>query len=231
MHNPNLTLLENVAGLIQPLLADVVFVGGCATGLLITDFGASAVRKTYDVDVIAEIASYMEYASFSEKLKTLGFQEDSREGSPLCRWVHSGHVLDFMPLDPGILGFSNPWYAGVLANAQEITLPSNLKIRAITAPYFIATKIEAFRGRGNDDFFASHDLEDIIAVVDGRPSIVEEVSKADPPLKGFVAKTITELLRQPRFLDALPGFLLPDSANQQRVRPLLQRLRLLSSVT
>jgi hypothetical protein len=230
MHDPNLTLLENVALLLQPILADVVFVGGCATGLLITDSGASAVRKTYDVDVIAEIASYLEYSSFSERLKILGFQEDSRKGAPLCRWVHSGYVLDVMPLDPGVLGFSNPWYAGALANAHEVTLPSQLKIRAITAPYFIATKIEAFRSRGNNDFFASHDLEDIITVVDGRPSIVEEVSTSDPRLKDYVGATIKELLTQSRFLDALPGFLLPDSANQQRALPLLQRLRLLSSV-
>jgi hypothetical protein len=63
----------------------MVFVGGCITGLLVTDKAAADVRPTYDVDAIAEINSYVEYSSFSEKLKALGFREDTREGAPLCR--------------------------------------------------------------------------------------------------------------------------------------------------
>ena len=41
-----------------PLLPEIVFVGGCATNLLVTDPEAAPIRETYDVDVIAEIASY-----------------------------------------------------------------------------------------------------------------------------------------------------------------------------
>jgi hypothetical protein len=37
---------------------------------------------------------------------------------------------------------------------------------------FVATKFEAFHGRGNNDHLASHDLEDIITVVDGRPELM-----------------------------------------------------------
>src|ERR1700761_3211583 len=110
MLNPNLALLEIAAVKLKPLLEEVVFVGGCATGLLITDPGAAAVRGTYDVDVITEIASYADYVVFSERLRALGFNEDSREGAPLCRWQHGDLVLDVMPLDASILGFSNRWY-------------------------------------------------------------------------------------------------------------------------
>lgn len=46
----------------------------------------------------------------------------------------------------------------------------------------IATKIEAFKGRGRGDFFASHDLEDLIFVMDGRSTIVEEVQTEAPPM-------------------------------------------------
>lgn len=121
--------------------------GGCATGLLITDPGAAPVRQTYDVDIISEIASYADYAVFSERLRALGFTEDSREGAPLCRWQHGELVLDVMPLDPSILGSSNRWYADALHTAVEVGLPGGLKLKAITAPYFLGTKIEAFRGR------------------------------------------------------------------------------------
>ena len=81
MANPNLELLTDAAKLLEPLLAELVFVGGCATALLITDKAAADVRPTFDVDAIAEIVSYPEYTEFSERLKKLGVQEDTREGA------------------------------------------------------------------------------------------------------------------------------------------------------
>jgi hypothetical protein len=87
MGNPNFQLLVDAAKLLKPILGELVFVGGCTTALLITDKGAAEVRPTYDVDAIAEITSYVEYAGFSEKLKALGFREDTREGAPLVAGV------------------------------------------------------------------------------------------------------------------------------------------------
>jgi hypothetical protein len=55
-------------------------------GTIDHDSAAADVRPTFDVDAIAEITSYAEYDKFSERLKKLGFQEDTREGAPLCRW-------------------------------------------------------------------------------------------------------------------------------------------------
>lgn len=66
---PSLDLLQDAAAKLRPLLREIVFDGGCATGLLITDPGAAEVRRTYDVDVIAEIASYGDYLLFSERLR------------------------------------------------------------------------------------------------------------------------------------------------------------------
>jgi hypothetical protein len=37
MANPNLQLLTDAAKLLEPILGELVFVGGCATALLITD--------------------------------------------------------------------------------------------------------------------------------------------------------------------------------------------------
>lgn len=174
MPNPNLELLELAAERLQPLLAEIAFVGGCATGLLIDDPGAAPVRATNDVDVIAEIGSYAEYAVFSERLRALRFQEDTRDGAPLCRWTDDLLTLDVMPLNAQVLGFSNRWYPGALRTASRVHLPSGLAIRAISAPYFLGTKLEAFRGRGKGDYFASRDLEDFIAIVDGRLLVAAE---------------------------------------------------------
>jgi len=72
MANPNLQLLTDAAKLLEPILGELVFVGGCATALLISDTAAADVRPTFDVDAIAEITSYAGYTEFSEKLRKLG---------------------------------------------------------------------------------------------------------------------------------------------------------------
>jgi hypothetical protein len=230
MDFPNLDLLQSAAEKLRPLLPEIVFVGGCATGLLITDPGAAPVRRTYDVDVISEIVSYADYSAFSERLRALGFTEDSREGAPLCRWQHGELVLDVMPLDASILGFSNRWYADALRTALEFELPSGLKLKAITAPYFLGTKIEAFRGRGHEDYFGSHDLEDFITVIDGRSSLLEEVGESSAELRTYLADVVRGLLSASRFLDALPGHLSSDSASQARIVYLLEKLEALSKI-
>ncbi len=230
MPNPNLELLELAAERLRQILPEIVFVGGCATGLLIDDPAATPVRGTYDVDVIAEIGSYAEYTVFSERLRALGFKEDNREGAPLCRWTQGSLTLDTMPLDPQVLGFSNRWYPDALRTAGKVRLPGGLVIRAITAPYFLGTKLEAFNGRGQQDYLASHDLEDFIAVVDGRSSLIPEVERASPALRTFVAGGVRTLLGEHRFLDALPGYLLPDDASQARIGQLLAKLRRLEEL-
>ncbi len=103
--------LRDAARFLRPLLGELVFVGGCTTALLITNTAAADVRPTYDVDAIAEITSYAAYTAFSERLRNLGFAEDVSEGAPICRWRQQNTVLDVMPLDPKILGFSNRWYS------------------------------------------------------------------------------------------------------------------------
>jgi hypothetical protein len=71
MPDPNIEQLIVVARKVRPLLDDLVFVGGCATGLLITDPSAPSVRSTFDVDAIAELTTYAEYVAFSERLREL----------------------------------------------------------------------------------------------------------------------------------------------------------------
>ena len=117
MSDSNLDQLIEAAEALRPLLGELVFVGGCVTGLLTTDEGAAAPRPTLDVDAIAEIASYAEYAKFGERLRGLGFREDSSEGAPLCRWVYQHTILDVMPLEEKILGFSNRWYKAAMKSS------------------------------------------------------------------------------------------------------------------
>jgi hypothetical protein len=135
-----------------------------------------------------------------------------------------------MPLEEKILGFSNRWYRGALRTAVELQLARNLTIRAISAPYYLVTKMEAFKGRGPEDFFASHDLEDFISVVDGHTSLLDEVAASPAAIRNYLRDAINSLLNDSRFLEALPGYLLPDAANQARISLLTRKLKTLGGL-
>ncbi len=230
MQSSNTEQLIAAAELLRPMLGELVFVGGAVTSLLVTDAGAGAPRATLDVDAIAEITSYAEYAAFGERLHAIGFSEDTSEGAPLCRWVQKGTILDVMPLDEKILGFSNRWYQQAMDAATLHVLSPGLEVRVITAPYFLVTKTEAFLGRGKGDFLASHDLEDLVFVIDGRSAIVTEVQAEIPSLREYLAIQIKEMLTTPAFMDALPGYLFPDAASQARIGTVIRRLEAITAV-
>jgi predicted nucleotidyltransferase len=226
--DPNRELFESVVRLLQPVLDELVFVGGCTTGLLLTDPAASAIRPTKDVDVIVDVTSYAKYAALSERLLALGLKEDTSEGAPLCRWRHGDLIVDVMPIDEDVLGFSNRWYPSAIETAQTHSVADN-DIRVVTPVYFVATKLEAFHGRGAGDVALSHDVEDIVAIIDGRAEIVDEIANADAEVRKYIASEIGALLKNEDFLDALPGFLLPDAASQARRPSLEQRLRAIAT--
>ena len=222
--NPNLVQLRAAAKKLAPLLDQIVFVGGCVTGLLLTDPAAAPVRPTLDVDAIVAVASYAEFTALEARLRELGFRQPHTEDAPICRWMNGELILDLMPTDSSILGFSNVWYAAALENAQRIRI-GELEIRLITAPYFLSTKLEALHGRGKTDFRGSHDLEDIVTVIDGRPELAGEVRAAPTDLREYLSREFGALLSKPDFVDALPGHLLPDTASQQRLSLVMKRMQ------
>jgi hypothetical protein len=225
--DPNRVLFESVVRLLAPVLDQLVFVGGCTTGLFITDPAASGIRPTKDVDAIVDVTSYAKYTALSERLRTLGLVEDTTPGAPLCRWRRNDLIVDVMPTDATVLGFSNLWYPAAIETAQTFHIAGH-DVRVVTPALFIATKLEAFHGRGGDDVVASHDLEDIISVVDGRSEIVDDVAAAVDDVRVYIGAEIRALLNNRDFIEALAGFLLPDPASQGRRRLLEGRLHSLS---
>jgi predicted nucleotidyltransferase len=223
--NPNIQILEAAAERLRTLTEEMVFVGGCATGLLLTDPATSPIRATIDVDVLVEIATLGEYHWLSEQLRQLGFVEDTSEYAPICRYKTHDVILDVMPTDPKILGFGNHWFTPAYKASEWATLPSGKQIRLLLAPYFLATKLEAFDCRGKNDYLMSRDMEDIVTVLDGRSEIVSEVQQADTKLKHHLAVRFSMLLKERDFLDALPGYLPPDTASQARSTLIIDRLK------
>ena len=81
------------------------------------------------------------------------------------------------------------------------------------------------------DYLASHDLEDLMAVVNGRPELTDEMSNASPDVQNYVGAEFRELLDTPAFLEAVPGHLSPDDASQARAPLLRERLERIASLT
>ena len=226
--DPNLAMVERVADALGSLRERVVFLGGCATGLLLTDPAAPSIRTTKDVDVIVEVGSRAAYQRIEDELLALDFKHDTREGAPTCRWVLDEVLVDVMPTDPALLGFSNRWYPEAIHHSIPWKLENGLQIRLVSSPYFLATKLEAFLGRGCGDFLGSHDLEDLIAVMDGREELLGEIHEASADLRSYLAETLGLLLKNQEFLYALQGHLPSDSGSQARLPMLLGRLHILA---
>ncbi len=218
-------MIRQVAERLGPLRQKVVFLGGSAAGFHITDSAEPEVRATRDVDIIVEAASIVAYHRLEKTLIELGFFQKIHEDDPICRWYIDDIIVDFMPTDENILGFSNRWYLPAIKNSLTIELEPNFEIRLVTAPYFLATKFEAFFGRGKGDYLVSHDLEDIINLINGRAELLEEIENSETDLKEFIINSFQGFLNEELFLEALPGHLLPDQASQDRRSIILERIK------
>lgn len=221
-------LLERGVAALGPLTGDVVFVGGATLVLWITDPAAPAPRPTLDIDVIVEVSTRRELWDFDEALRERGFREDLC-GGVIGRWLHGDElVLDAIPADASLLGFENRWQRAALPHALAVELPSGARLRAVSPPYLLATKLEAFAGRGRGDLLGSRDLADVLSLVDGREELVAEFSAAPADVRGFVADGLSRLLALPRFSESIFGSLPPDAASQDRAEAfVLPRLRAL----
>lgn len=189
-------MLSAVAtGLGAELLPQVVFVGGCTTALLVTDeLALQSIRFTDDVDLIVQIMSKSHWREIQSVLRQRGFSESIHD-DVICRMRLGELKVDFMPDDASILGFTNRWYHTALETARDVKLVSGVSIRVVDPAHFIATKLEAYKGRGRGDPLGSHDIEDILTVVDGRFELAKDLAESDSLLTEYVAEELGKLLQ------------------------------------
>jgi hypothetical protein len=192
-------LIEAAAEALGPLLSDVVFLGGASIHLWVSDPAAPATRATNDVDVISAVAGTVGYYKLGERLRERGFSEAS-DSPVICRWHHAetSLVLDVMPTDEKVLGFSNRWYERAIATSVELSLSNGLQIRAATPPSIIATKLAAWHGRGNKDMLGSLDLHDVLVLIDGREELIAEIDE-EPVLSRYISNELAALRSDPHF--------------------------------
>ncbi|MBX2923232.1 MAG: nucleotidyl transferase AbiEii/AbiGii toxin family protein [Chitinophagaceae bacterium] len=189
--NINIAIIAEIAATLQHLNRQVVFVGGAVISLYANDPAPDEVRPTDDVDIALHIVTLNDWQQTIEKLLALGFYPDP-ERHTINSYRYKNIPVDIMSAAAGPWGPTNRWYKPGFenlwkANAEEQT------VYILSAPCFLATKFEAFHNRGKD-YRTSHDMEDIIYVLDNRTTIVEETAQADPSVRNFLIHELDRLI-------------------------------------
>lgn len=228
--DPNLQRVELVAHALGDLCDELVFVGGCAAGMLCTSVQAPPPRATFDVDLVAEVTALAGYHALEARFAERGFTRDMSPDAPICRWRVGNVEVDLMPTDERVLGFSNRWYPIATATAMSMILPGGASIRLISAPAFLATKFEAFATRGGNDLMVSHDFEDIINLLDGRPGVETEITAAGGELATYLAARFRAVLLHPDFENTLPGLVAYDELYDSRIETVRRRVTAIANL-
>ncbi len=214
-HNKDLLVLAHK--LLGDLVNEVIFVGGATSFMYVDKAISEEIRPTYDVDCVVEVTHYHKYDDVQAQLRKLGFKNDLSKGAPICRFNYGELlVLDVMPSDPRILGFSNRWYVDGIKNKIEKNLDGK-SFFVFPLEYYLASKFEAYNSRGKSDPRQSSDLEDIILVIDGIANfdIVSSLDK-NQSLKEFLEENFEACKKGPMY-EAISGFLNHKQAKINRV--------------
>jgi predicted nucleotidyltransferase len=188
----NLALVAQVAKGLKELREKMVFIGGAVISLYTDDPAADEIRPTADIDMTINLANYTEWATMQERLAVLGFYPNP-EGTSICSYKYENIEIDIMPAEDSNIGVSNSWYKPGFKYMQQIELPDGISINILPAVYFLATKLEAFNNRGNNDYYGSHDYEDIIYLLDNRIDIVDDILSSDNDVKKYVIQELVKI--------------------------------------
>jgi len=224
MLKSNSYMLEAVANGLAYLKEEMVFVGGAVAELYASNPEATDIRPTLDVDCVIEIHSYSAHTEVEDKLRSLGFVNDTTQGAPICRWNYQDILVDIMPSDSEVLGFSNRWYKEGIKSKILKTLPNGTDIFVFSPEYYLATKFEANKGRGGSDLRQSHDFEDIIYILDNCAELLDSISKTNETVKIYLKKECTNLLNNKGLVEGIESSL-PFGSEKEATDIIIQRIK------
>lgn len=219
----HLEILKLTVQTLGDLTNELVFIGGSTISLYITEPEVVQIRETLDVDCVVEVSNRTEYQSIVEKLGKKGFHEDMH-GKVICRYKKDSLILDVMPTDERILGFSNKWYKPAIKNAIDVQI-ENTSIKIFSPAYLLASKIEAFKGRGKNSFMFSTDIEDIVTLFDGRSSLTDELLNSPADVQEDLRKELSIFFSNPAFLDAIEGHISDRQNTAGRKSIIIERIK------
>ena len=189
----NIAVVAEIAEALKDIKQDMVFVGGAVISLYTDDPAADEIRPTQDVDMTINILNLGHWEEVQKKLSELGFQPDPF-GHAICSYKYNDIPVDIMATEDGPLGPSNRWYKVGFKNLWNVKVKDQ-EIKILSAPCYLATKFEAFKNRGND-YRTSHDIEDIIYVIDNRIDIVSEITEGEPSILLFIREQLQIIINK-----------------------------------
>lgn len=189
----NIAVVAEVAQALQDLKSQMVFVGGAVVSLYTDDPAADEIRPTKDIDMTLNVINFGHWNQTQEKLAELGFYPDPF-GQAICSYKYKNIPVDIMAAADGPLGPSNSWYKVGFQNLWTAKAKDQV-IKILSAPCYLATKFEAFQNRGKD-YRTSHDIEDIIYIIDNRTTIVQETLQCEGIIHDFIKEQFTEIIEK-----------------------------------
>ena len=205
------------------------FLGASILPLLVDNAAVQEIRPTIDVDVSVEVVTLVQLYALEERLRARSFRHDTREGAPICRWLVEGITVDVMPTEAAVLGMASEWFHEAVKNAARMDLGDGTHARVIKRPYFLATKLTAYRDRGSKDPYMSKDLEDIVSLFDGCQETAFLLEEGSSSLRKFLISGMQVHLENPVFVEAVEGCFRADSVSRERSRIVLARMRDIAS--
>ncbi len=229
MPDTNSKMPQTVANGLGNLKDNMVFVGGAVAELYASNPVLSDIRSTFDVDCVTELHSKTAHAKLEDNLRALGFANDTSKGAPICRWIYQDILVDVMPSDSDVLGFSNRWYHEGIENKISKTLPNGTKIFVFPPEYYLAAKFEAHKGRGGTDLRQSHDFEDIIYILDNCSEILDHIENANDTVKGYLKEECANLLKNENLAEGVESAL-PYGSEEEATMIIMELIQSISDI-
>lgn len=213
-----LELLREIVGELGGLHEDMVFTGGLVLPLYFERQPSERMRPTFDADAVVACSSYSRWAGLQAQLMQIGIMPANEPGAPICRMrTPKGYLLDVMPMDPDVLGFGNRWFQPGYDQSILCDLGEGVSIKVFPAALYAAAKAEAYRDRGKDDPWLSHDLEDLLTLLVCRPSLVAEIEATDEELRTYLEGFARDLLAMDRLDEVIDAHVRRDADEAQAV--------------
>lgn len=198
------------------------FIGGSALSLLVTRRGVSDIRVSKDVDVIVDAETKIEYSKIEEYVRKLGFKNDTSEDAPICRWVYMDMKIDLLPVNEDVFRLPSKWFPEAFDSASANNACKK-GFNVVSAPYFVALKVEAFEERGEKNFLFSQDFEDVICIFHGRNGLVDEIL-LDRKLAPYLSEKFRGYLADPRLREAVEGFVCNEKNPERQCRRVMDEM-------
>ncbi len=209
---------------LKHLVDKVVFTGGATVPLYLDDKAATEPRPTKDVDCIIK-AGLSEFYKIEKELNKLGFQSPDEKGEPICRKVFNKLKIDFIPTDTRISGFLNKWHKIGAENYVFFKINKKQKIKILSTPLFIASKLEAFENRGNGDYRTSHDIEDIVTILNGNSKVLKTILEGREDVKKYLKEKFSKIAKHRSFSEIIYAHLSQFEKNRlEYIQNIIQKI-------